>query len=110
MDKHFRSLEEKIPKQGFIKITDPRVTTLSGEQRIFLIRKGNAFYNEGKFDQAKKIFLTTGYSDGIIRIADKCLENNEPFEALRLYKIAPAVDKADELIKKMAGVLRNWLK
>ena len=101
-------LRERFREKGFIRITNPRVEGLTGEQRTALIRRGNELFNSGKLEQAKKIFLTTGYSDGIIRIADSYVKT-DPLEALRLYKIAPADEKADRLLEKMAGVIRKWI-
>ncbi len=104
-----QNLEELMPSQGFIKTTSPRVTGLTSEQRILLIRKGNEFFNAGDVTQAKKIFLATGYSDGLIRLGDYYRKKNDPFEALRLYKLAPAPEKAEEIIEKMALTLRNMM-
>ena len=109
MNSHAKELKELLPQEGFIKLVNPKVSSLSSEQRIGLIRKGNEFFNSGNLEKAKRIFLTTGYSDGLIRVADKCLKNHDPFEALKLYKIAKAADKADALIEKMAFVLRRWI-
>lgn len=109
MIEYFRDIRDKIPAEGFIKVVNPRVETLTAEQRTVLIRKGNALYNAGEYEKAKRIFLTTGYSDGLIRLGDRSLKENDPFEALRLYKIAPARDKANALIEKMAGVLKRWI-
>ncbi|MBI9102111.1 MAG: hypothetical protein JEY99_06835 [Spirochaetales bacterium] len=108
MNKDIDRIRDKFPEEGFIKVSDPRVHSLTGQQRIALIRKGNELFNQGNLEQAKKIFLTTGYSDGIIRIADKCL-SSDPLEALRLYKIAPAEEKAERLMEKIASVVRKWI-
>jgi hypothetical protein len=104
-----QNLEELMPSQGFIKTTGTRVTGLTSEQRILLNRKGNEFFNAGNVNQAKKIFLATGYSDGLIRLGDYYQKNNDPFEALRLYKLAPAPEKAGEIIEKMAQTLRKMI-
>ncbi|MDR1893185.1 MAG: hypothetical protein LBQ61_00650 [Spirochaetales bacterium] len=101
-------IKDLIPREGFVKLTYTRVETLRPEDRAALIRKGNALLNTGDLETAKRIFLTTGYSDGLIRAADKYLAAHEPIEALRLYKIAPAQDKAAALIEKMAAVVKMW--
>ena len=98
-----------MPAQGFIKTTDSRVDGLSPQQRTLLIRRGNELFNAGNIEQAKRIFLTTGYSDGLLRTADYYLEKNDPYEALRLYKLAPAPEKAEAIIEKMALTLRQWI-
>lgn len=98
-----------IPKEGFIKIGSVSQARLDGRQRSALIRKGNQLFNERKFDQAKKIFLATGYTDGIIRIGDLCWKAGEPFEALRMYALAPAPRKTEEIYERMSVVLRHWI-
>lgn len=99
-----------IPKNGFIKVTSQRLETLESAQRIALIRKGNEFFNAKRYDQAKRIFLTTGYSDGLIRLGDYYFQHKEPFEALRMYWLAPSIAKRDKLIEKMADVVHKWLR
>ena len=55
--------------EGFIKVTDSPVTGILPEQKVALNRKGNELFNSGKIEQAKRIFITTGYSDGLTRVA-----------------------------------------
>ena len=57
-----------IPANGFIKVATENKIELSSQQRIALIRKGNELFNQGEFEKAKRIFLTTSYSDGLTRI------------------------------------------
>ncbi|MCF7927556.1 MAG: hypothetical protein K9L68_00575 [Spirochaetales bacterium] len=100
----------KLPKEGFVKTTRPRQPDLSSEQRAALIRKGNQLYQAGKIEEAKRIFLTTGYTDGIVRIGDIYFNKYHDYlEALRLYWIAPAPGKAETIIQRMAGVIQTWL-
>jgi hypothetical protein len=101
---------KKIPKQGFLKLTRDQTPPLTGAQRTVLIRKGNELFNKGDFEKAKKIFLTTGYTDGIIRMGDYYIKKQNVLEAFRMYKLAPAPDKVENLIMQMAGVLQHWLK
>lgn len=98
-------IQEKNAQLGFTKIT-----TLSDKERIVLNRKGNSFLNEGKIDTAKRIFLTTGYSDGLSRVGDYYYKENNYIEALKMYIAAPASQKKDELLAKMSSTLRGWLK
>ena len=98
-----------IPSGGFLKIGSSGRATLSSSQRVALIRKGNELFNAGMFEQAKKVFITTGYSDGLIRIGDYYLEKHDPLEALRMYWMAPAPDKVDRILENTAGVLRKWM-
>jgi hypothetical protein len=101
-------LLSKLPREGFLKLSRP--SELPDEQRIGLIRKGNAFFNEKKFDLAKRIFVTTGYSDGLIRLGDLYVRQGKPLEALRMYWLAPDREKVDVLLEGTVNVLRKWLK
>ncbi len=100
---------KKVPREGFIKITREPAAPIEGSQKAALIRKGNELFNTGQFGTAKRIFLTTGYSDGLIRMGDYYLENGDPLEALRMYWIAPSPSKKEMLIEQIAGLLQGWL-
>ena len=99
-----------IPASGFLKVAAAGSVALSKEQRAALIRKGNQFFNLGDIEKAKRIFLTTSYSDGLTRIGQKYEEQNRHVDALRMYWLAPAPDKRDALIETMASIVRKWLK
>ncbi len=101
---------KKIPGEGFLKVGSKKNTDLTIEQKAALNRKGNELFNKKEFEKAKRIFLTTGYTDGIIRIGDYHYQNNEVLEAFRMYILAPAQDKKEMLIGKMAVVIQLWLK
>lgn len=100
---------QKIPVHGFIKTTDVRKHDLSGAQRTALIRKGNELYNKKQYEQAKRIFLTVGYTDGITRMGDYYYKKNDVLEALRMYILAPAPDKKERMVEKMAFIVHSWL-
>ena len=101
---------KKIPRKGFLKVGRIKNTDLTAEQKTVLNRKGNELFNNKEFEKAKRIFLTTGYSDGIIRLGDYHYQNNDALEAFRMYVLAPAQDKKEMLIEKMASVVQCWLK
>ena len=103
-------LLKKIPKEGFLKITESRAEPMSKEQRVALIRKGNDLFNRKQYDMAKKIFLTTGYSDGLIRLGDLYMDNNEPVEAFRMYWLAPDRKKVEVMMEKTVAIVKEWLK
>jgi hypothetical protein len=76
-------LLHRLPKEGFLKITaakpaDP--TKLAEGERVALIRKGNELFNQKKLELARKIFITTGYSDGLIRLGDEYIKQAKPLE------------------------------
>jgi hypothetical protein len=103
------SVLQKIPKNGFLKTTRPQSAPLTSVQKSALIRRGNELFNKNQIDQAKKIFLTTGYSDGLSRIGDYYFKNNNTLEALRMYMMAPAPEKKEKVIEKLAGIVQFWL-
>lgn len=100
---------QKIPREGFLKVSSQRQSDLSSSDRTILIRKANELFNEGQLEQAKRIFLATGYSDGIIRMGDYYFENEDHLEALRMYWMAPAPNKVEELIERFTGVVQKWM-
>eukprot|EP01156_Anaeramoeba_ignava_P000814 Anaeramoba_ignava/a11192_2.p1 GENE.a11192_2~~a11192_2.p1 ORF type:complete len:103 (+),score=8.40 a11192_2:68-376(+) len=99
-----------MPQSSFVKLTEFKNKSLKSSERVTLIRKGNQFFNNGKIDIAKRIFLTTGYTDGIIRVGDYYYNNNDYAEALEMYEVAPSPDKKDFLIEKMSEIVKVWLK
>ncbi len=97
-----------IPKEGLLKLTQDK-PDLPEEKRIALIRKGNDFFNSGRFDLAKKVFLTAGYNDGLIRIGDRYSEEQKPLEAFRMYWLAKHAAKTNNIVEKMSWIVRQWL-
>ena len=98
-----------IPKEGFLKINLTEQASLTSTQRVALIRKGNELLNAGKIEAAKKIFITTRYGDGLTRIGDYYSKKQNHLEALRMYWIAPAPRKREQLVEKLAGVVKTWI-
>lgn len=99
----------RIPAEGFIKLSTSDRKTLDPAQRSALIRKGNELFNNGNIQTSKRIFLTTGYSDGLERIGDYYRDKGDILEALRMYWIAPAPGKKQQLIEQCAAVIQHWL-
>jgi len=100
---------KRLPRSDFLRLTEPAVA-LAGDKRSALIRKGNALFNQGKVDMARRIFLTTKYTDGLIRLGNFYMKQRRPLEALRMYWLAPHARRREVLVEKMALVLRRWLK
>jgi len=100
---------KKIPKDGFLKVSGIQKKPLSSAQKTVLNRKGNELFNRGDFDSAKRIFLTTGYSDGIIRLGDYYYNNKRVLDAFQMYCLAPAPGKKNLIVEKMAAVIQYWL-
>jgi hypothetical protein len=99
---------------GFLKETAIGETAKPGtridpSQKALLNRKGNMLFNEGNIEGARRIFITTGYSDGLSRVGDYYRKQGRVIDALQMYEIAHNKRKADELIKNMALLVKTML-
>jgi hypothetical protein len=92
-------------KNAFIKVTEP--SPIEGADKAFLNRKANQKFNEGDIESAKRIFITTGYSDGLSRTGDYYSSKDRPLEALRMYWMAHDRKKAQPLIERLSFVLQS---
>jgi len=100
---------KSMPAEGFLKVTRPPAPAVSPETKVQLIRKGNELFTRGEVEQAKKIFVATRYSDGMIRLGDLYAGQKDYLSAFQMYKMAPAPDRAEAMIQKLTAVLKNWL-
>ncbi len=105
-----KQIDCKQGQEGFIKVTDKPVSALSAQQRVVLNRKANVLFNEGKIDMAERIFITTGYSDGLTRVGDYYAEKKEYIKALKMYLLAHNKRKSDPLLEKFASLVSIMLK
>ena len=103
-----RIFEHVEDQNSFIKTTVK--PTIDGPQKAALNRKGNILFNSGDFEGAKRIYLTTGYSDGIVRIGDHYKSKGRPLDALKMYWIAPDRSKAEPIIMQLSVVIQNMLR
>lgn len=107
-------LKKQIDKmqgcEGFIKVTDNPVSSLTSEQKVVLNRKGNILFNQGDIESARRIFITTGYSDGLTRVGDVYMEKNQSLKALKQYILAHNKAKAEPIYEKIAGVISSIIK
>jgi hypothetical protein len=101
---------------GFIKETvEPNVQSakpdihIDAAQRALLNRKGNMLFNDGNFEGAKRVFITTGYSDGLSRIGDYYRKQGRVIDALQMYRIAHNKKKADEITMNLALLIKSML-
>ena len=105
-----KTIDTKQGEYGFIKVTDNPVSSLSSEQKVLLNRKGNILFNQGDIEGAKRIFITTGYSDGLTRVGDNYYDKKQEMNALKMYLLAHNKKKSDPLIEKIAGLVSILLK
>ena len=95
---------------GFIKTSDSPLGTLTSEQKVLLNRKGNVLFNEGDIHNAKRLFITTGYSDGLNRIGDTYKKEKDDLQALKFYHLAHNKAKAEPIIEHIAAVISGYLR
>lgn len=80
------------------------------KERVELIRQGNRLFNEGKIEEAAKIFEKVNYIDGLIRVGDYYyFDKKRILKAFYYYKKAGFKKRLDEIYEKMANVIHNWL-
>ncbi|MDR1929369.1 MAG: hypothetical protein LBQ44_01950 [Treponema sp.] len=103
----YKKLFEKFEDQGFIKTTVKR--PVDGTQKAALNRRGNLLFNSGDVEAARRIFITTGYSDGLSRVGDYYKSQGKALDALKMYWIAPDHTKADPLIMQLSQIIRHLI-
>ncbi len=100
---------KNFPEGGLIKTVDEPNKDLSPSEKAQLNRRGNAIYNSGDIETARRIFQTTGYSDGLIRVGETYLRLGKPVDALKMFKLSHDQARSDELIEKAALAIRKML-
>ena len=96
----------KSGNEHFIKVTENALTHLNSEQKAVLNRRGNQLFNEGFINEAQRIFITTGYSDGLTRVGDYYAARNNTLEALRMYCLAKNKRKSEPIIDSLVRLIR----
>jgi len=93
---------------AFVKTTVP--PSITSAQKVALNRKGNVLFNSGNIEAARRIFETTGYSDGLSRVGDYYKSQNRFIDALRMYWIAPDRAKCEPMFMKIAEIMRTLIR
>ncbi|MDR0684315.1 MAG: hypothetical protein LBF83_04225 [Spirochaetaceae bacterium] len=100
-------LERFKGEEIFLKSCEKR--PLDSRQKTQLNRKGNMLLNQGDVESARRIFITTGYSDGLSRIGDYYRSKGRIIDALRMYWIAPDKKKSAEIIMELSFMVKNLI-
>ena len=100
-------LEKFDDNNAFIKVTTP--SPVDGSQKAALNRRGNQLFNDGKIEEARRVFMTTGYTDGLSRIGDYYKSQSRIIDALRMYWVAPDRSKSLPIIMQLSELIRNIL-
>jgi hypothetical protein len=83
---------------------------LDTKERLLLIRKGNEIFNNGEIEKAARIFKTTAYKDGLIRVGDYYyFEKKDILKALHYYIEAEYEKRVREVTERIAEVIKKWL-
>ena len=102
-------LFDRFPESGLIKTVDEPKSDISSAQKAQLNRRGNTLFNDGDIETARRIFQTTGYSDGLMRVGERYLDDGQPIDALKMFKLAHDSKRSDELIERAALAIRKIL-
>ena len=100
-----KTFEKFKDESSFIKVTSSG--PIEGAQKAALNRKGNQMFNAGDIEGARRIFLTTKYSDGISRVGDHYKSQGKILDALRMYWIAPDRTKSEPIFAQLAAILQS---
>ena len=103
-------IDSKPEELKFIKTSELPLEGLSDQQKVALNRRANALLNEGKIEMAKRIFIATGYSDGLTRIGDNYNKENKYLDALKMYLLAHNKRKSEPIIEKISQTVSVMLK
>ncbi|URA10654.1 tetratricopeptide repeat protein [Thermospira aquatica] len=79
------------------------------QERVELIRQGNAFMQEKKYKEALACFVKAQYQDGLVRVGDVLYEQKNYVGALKVYFKAGHPVRISATAEKVAAILHNWL-
>lgn len=83
---------------------------MDSHERAGLIRKGNELFNQGKINEAMKLFVQTNYGDGIMRIADLYYyDKKQPLIALKFYRMINRRDRIEEIYSRMMFAFKRMI-
>jgi hypothetical protein len=103
------ALLDTFPDGGLIKTVDEPNEALSPSQKAHLNRRGNTLFNSGDIETARRIFQTTGYSDGLIRVGESYLDLKRPIDALKMFKLSHDQARSTALVERAAMAIRKML-
>jgi hypothetical protein len=105
-----KKIFERFPDGGLIKTADLPTPGVESDKKAHLNRKGNELFNQGDIEAARRIFQTTGYSDGLIRVGDRYLTDRRPVDALKMYWLSKDEKRKEGLVSLAALVIQNLIK
>lgn len=79
------------------------------EDRARLIREGNKEFNSGNIRKAARIYESTNYKDGLIRVGDHFYKKHQPLIAYGYYRKADYKPMLESLQESFVVALKVWL-
>jgi hypothetical protein len=101
----FKDLEDEAV---FVKTTVK--TPVEPSTKAVLNRKGNVLFNDGDIEGARRIFVTTGYSDGLSRVGDAYKSKGRLVDALQMYYSAHNEKKIAEVSMELAIMIKGLIR
>jgi hypothetical protein len=100
-------LEKFEDEAVFLKGTES--SRVESAQKAALNRRGNELFNKGGVEEARRIFITTGYSDGLSRIGDYYKKKGRMVDALRMYWTAHDKKKTAEACMELSIFIKGLM-
>ena len=66
-------------------------------------------FNKGNIEDARRIYITTGYSDGLTRVGNYYLSKHQSLKALKAYTLAHNKREASQIYEDIAKVISTLL-
>jgi len=100
-------LEKFKDEAVFLKGTTK--ANVESQQKAALNRRGNVLFNQGDIESARRIFITTGYSDGLSRVGDYYKSKGRLIDALRMYWAGNDKKKSSEVCMELSIFIKGLL-
>ncbi len=101
---------ERFSGECLIKTSDAPARGMEESDKAKLNRKGNELFNRGELETARRIFQTTGYSDGLIRIGERYMERGRPVDALKMYWLAKDRARTEKLVELAVLAIQKMMR
>lgn len=82
---------------------------MNEQERVALIRQGNAFMQEKRYKEALSCFVKAGYQDGLVRIGDVLYDQKNYVGALKVYLKSGHPQRIQACTEKVAAIVHTWL-
>lgn len=105
-----KAIEAKAFFKTSSQILKEKNINITPSQKVQLIRKANELFNDKSYSKAKELFILTNYSDGLVRMGDYYMENEDFIEALKMYCLSKVESKITPLALRAANIIQSMIK